>query len=232
LKTPVPKKNPEPRWERRSAERPLEIITAAVRLFSQKGFAATRLDEVAKNAGLSKATLYLYFNSKEHLFEAVIKEFVSPKIDKIEAISDTFDGANSKILYQFFEVLRTFLSGHQAALLKIVVTEANNFPILFELWSNLSLLRMNKLLTHVIERGIEQGEFKKVNVQSQIALVMAPLFMLAMWQECVEPHFSAIRFDKEQIIKSHRDAVIASLLNSPLEIAPRKKAKKILENHT
>jgi AcrR family transcriptional regulator len=83
LKTPVPKKNPEPRWERRSTERPLEIITAAVRLFSQKGFAATRLDEVAKNAGLSKATLYLYFNSKEHLFEAVIKEFVSPKIDKI-----------------------------------------------------------------------------------------------------------------------------------------------------
>ena len=63
-----------PRWERRKEARPAELLAAALELFVEKGYAGTRLDDVAQRAGVSKGTLYLYFENKEDLFKAVVRE--------------------------------------------------------------------------------------------------------------------------------------------------------------
>src|SRR5262249_19810630 len=86
------------RWERRKEARPAEIVAAALQLFSDRGFAATRLDDVATVAGVSKGTVYLYFESKEQLFEAVVREAVAPNIARAEALVDAFDGPTSDLL--------------------------------------------------------------------------------------------------------------------------------------
>ena len=78
-----------PRWERRKESRPAELIAAALDLFVERGFAATRLDEVAARAGVSKGTLYLYFDSKEDLFKAVIRETIVPLLSDFQRSMDS-----------------------------------------------------------------------------------------------------------------------------------------------
>ena len=86
------------RWRRRKEERPAEILSAALKIFSVKGFAATRLDEVAKAAGVSKGTLYLYFESKEALFKAVVSEFVLPQIARAEEQAEDYQGSIKELI--------------------------------------------------------------------------------------------------------------------------------------
>ena len=78
--TPVPRK-------RRKEARPSELLEAALELFVEKGFAATRLEDVASRAGVSKGTLYLYFENKDALFKAVVQEGIIPVIAENEAIA-------------------------------------------------------------------------------------------------------------------------------------------------
>src|SRR5215470_18765707 len=103
------------RWERRKDARPGEIVAAALQLFSNRGFAATRLEDVATVAGVSKGTVYLYFESKEQLFEAVVREAIAPNIDRAEAIVDAFEGPTPDLLRALFafvgEVLETPITG-------------------------------------------------------------------------------------------------------------------------
>ena len=75
---------PIPRWSRRKDARPAELTRAALELFVERGYAATRLEDVAKRAGVSKGTLYLYFDSKEELFKAVVREGLVPALERGE----------------------------------------------------------------------------------------------------------------------------------------------------
>src|SRR5947207_12072417 len=88
----------KPRWERRKEARPQELLAAALDLFVERGFAVTRLEDVAKRAGVSKGTLYLYFANKEELFKAVVRENILPVLGEAEAIIDSFEG-NSMDLF-------------------------------------------------------------------------------------------------------------------------------------
>src|SRR5436190_2093302 len=86
-------RKPRPRWQRRKAARPAEIVTAALDVFVERGFAAARLEEVARRAGVTKGTVYLYFKNKEALFKAVVRETIVPVIAKGEALAQTFTGS-------------------------------------------------------------------------------------------------------------------------------------------
>ena len=98
---------PEPRFRRRKEDRPQEITEAAFQAFAEKGYAATRVDDVAKRAGVSKGLLYLYFKTKEELFKAVIRSFVVPKIDGLTTIVDRSELTSEEFLRgPFLERLR------------------------------------------------------------------------------------------------------------------------------
>ena len=88
----------KPRWERRKDARPQELLAAALDLFVERGYAATRLDEVAARAGVSKGTLYLYFENKEELFKAVVRENMVPPLADAEELINTIEGRSSDLL--------------------------------------------------------------------------------------------------------------------------------------
>ena len=117
--------------ERRKESRPGELLDAALDLFVAKGYAATRAEEVAAKAGVSKGTLFLYFKSKEELFEAVIRENIASVIVQGAAELEAFEGTTSELLrYVMFEWWIRFGSTKASGITKLIMSEASNFPAL------------------------------------------------------------------------------------------------------
>ena len=90
---------PSPRWRRRKTDRPGEIVAAALAVFAEKGFAAARLEDIARRAGVSKAALYLYFETKTDLFAAVVAQAVVPNIDRIRPLAEAYEGRFADLCY-------------------------------------------------------------------------------------------------------------------------------------
>jgi AcrR family transcriptional regulator len=151
------------RWERRADERPAELTAAALRLFSERGFAATRLEDVAAAAGVSKATVYLYFDNKERLFEAVVRAAVTPSLEHAAALVDAFDGPTPSLVRTLVALFEGALDGPFPAIAKLIIAESGNFPELAQLWVDLALGRALALVQKVIQRGVDRGEFRQVD---------------------------------------------------------------------
>jgi len=125
------KRNAAPRekkWERRSDARPSELVAAALRLFAERGFAATRLEDVALAAGVSKGTVYLYFENKERLFEAAIRAAITPKVERADALVDAFEGTTPNLLRTILTVFASELDGALPAVVKPIVARSGNSP--------------------------------------------------------------------------------------------------------
>ncbi|MBP8309617.1 MAG: TetR/AcrR family transcriptional regulator, partial [Burkholderiaceae bacterium] len=169
-----------PRWERRKESRPAELIAAALDLFVERGFAATRLDEVAARAGVSKGTLYLYFDSKEDLFKAVIRETIVPLLSDFQRSIEGVDDPAPQVLTQFFELWRErFGSTRLAGIAKLIISEAGNFPEIALFFQQEVIVRNDALLAGIIQRGIDRGEFRPLDVRAACHLWMAPLVLKA-----------------------------------------------------
>ena len=125
----APEKKPQPRWARRKDARPEEIIAAALDLFVERGFAATRLDDVAAHAGVSKGTLYLYFENKEDLFKAVVRGNILPLLQHGEALVESFAGSSGELLQQLVRGWWEYTGSTKiAGIPKLIIAEAGNFP--------------------------------------------------------------------------------------------------------
>ncbi|HEV8407280.1 MAG TPA: helix-turn-helix domain-containing protein, partial [Sphingomicrobium sp.] len=96
------KTNKQPRWQRRAEDRPREICAAALEVFAEKGFAAAKLDEIARRAGVSKGTLYLYFADKEQLFRAVVRDSIAPNVEAIISGLGSVDLPFAQVVPAFF----------------------------------------------------------------------------------------------------------------------------------
>lgn len=173
----------KPRWERRKGARPQELLDAALDLFVERGFAATRLDDVARAAGVSKGTLYLYFCSKEELFKAVVRESVVPHLGEAEGMLDHFTGDSAQLLRGLMttwwdKIGNTKLSG----LTKLMIAEAGNFPDLARFYQEEVIDRGEKLVTKMLERGIARGEMRPVDIQIASRILIAPILMMMLWK--------------------------------------------------
>src|SRR6266705_2530297 len=159
------KRQSKPRWKRRKDARPGEIVAAALEVFGERGFAATKLADVARRAGVTKGTVYLYFDSKEALFKAVVRETIVPVIAKGEAFAQSFTGSARELVEQ---LVREYwrLVGETAV---AAVPELTRF------YYEEVVTRGHRLMAGVIERGIKNGEFRPVNVMVAAKLAMSPL---------------------------------------------------------
>ena len=202
------------RWERRKEARPAEIVAAALQLFSNRGFAATRLEDVATVAGVSKGTVYLYFESKEQLFEAVVREAIAPNIDRAEAIVDAFEGPTSELLRRLFDLLGAALETPLTGVMKLLVAESGNFPQLARLYADLVLRRAFRLLERILERGIARGEFRPVDPRTTVPLIMAPVMLLGMWKHSFGAHTDLV-LDRRAVLEAHRDNLLRGLAADP-----------------
>lgn len=163
--------------KRRKEARPAELTTAAMALFAERGYAATRLEDIAQRAGVSKGTLYLYFSSKEALFKAVIEEGILPVLVAGHAGS-AFELLAGLIATWWRSIGETPFSGVP----KLMMAEAGNFPEVAIYYHDQVIRRGRALMTQVLERGVATGEFRPLSVESYVDVVISPILMLAIWR--------------------------------------------------
>jgi AcrR family transcriptional regulator len=169
-------RQPQPRWKRRKEARPAEIVAAALEVFVERGYAATKLADVARRAGVTKGTLYLYFESKEALFKAVVRETIVPVIAQGEALAQSFTGSARELMEQLIrEYWRLVGETALAGIPKLMMAEAATFPELTRFYYEEVVTRGHRLMAGVIERGIRNSEFRPVDVMLAAKLAMSPL---------------------------------------------------------
>ena len=173
----------QPKRERRKEARPGELLEAALDLFVEKGFAATRVDEVAARAGVSKGTLFLYFPSKEELFKAVVRENIAGRFTEWNAELQTFTGSTSDLLRYCYQVWWERVGSTKASgITKLMLSEAQNFPDIVAFYQHEVILPGKALIRRILERGIARGEFRAVDLDYGVFLVLAPMIFLMMWK--------------------------------------------------
>ena len=173
----------KPRWERRKDARPQELLAAALDLFVERGYAGTRLDDVASLAGVSKGTLYLYFENKEELFKAVVRENIVTALVDAEDLIAGFEGHSSELLRKLVlnwwnRIGQTKLSG----ISKLMMAESGNFPDVARFYHEEVVSRGEALLASVVERGLDRGEFRDIDANQAKLVIIAPVLMLMLWK--------------------------------------------------
>jgi len=202
----------EQRWQRRKAERPGEIIDAALECFVAKGFMATRLDEVAKLAGVSKGTLYLYFENKEALFKAVVETLVVPEIERTEQQIQAFDGSASELISQLVKQWWESVGASQVCgLPKLMIAEAGNFPELASFYVEHVIGRVRRVIAQLISRGIAAGEFKACDPAYAARLLLAPMVFAAIYQHSLLAYDSE-PFEVSVYLDNHLDIFLHGLM--------------------
>ena len=169
--------------ERRKEARPGELLEAALDLFVEKGFAATRSEEVAARAGVSKGTLFLYFPTKEELFKAVVVENLAGRFTEWNREFEAFEGPTTDMLRYCMHVWWERVGSTKASgLTKLMVSEGRNFPELAEFYRREVVRPGHALLRRILRRGVDSGEFAPVDVDHAIYTVIAPMMFLMLWK--------------------------------------------------
>jgi AcrR family transcriptional regulator len=197
-------------WKRRKEARPSEIVAAALRLFTARGYAATRLEDVAAAAEISKGTLYLYFANKEELFKAVVRETVIPNLDRAATIVDEHEGSAADLLRKLIRHFAAMLETEVAAVPKLVIAEAGNFPELARFYADAVVSRGVALLGAILERGTKTGEFRPVDIAATVPSIIAPFLMMALWKHSLAPH-TKLRFDQRAVLEGHAELMLRGL---------------------
>lgn len=187
------------RWERRKDSRPQELLAAALDLFVDRGYASTRLEDVAKRAGVSKGTLYLYFTNKEELFKAVVRDSILPSMGEAELQIAEFDGASAELLRSLIMGWWERLGNTKASgIMKLMMAEAGNFPDLAQFYREEVIQRWSAMMGGVLARGVARGEFAPMNVEMMTHVLVAPLLMLVTWKHslgaCSGAHIDPVAY--------------------------------------
>ncbi|HUZ74404.1 MAG TPA: TetR/AcrR family transcriptional regulator [Stellaceae bacterium] len=190
------------RWRRRKAARPQEIAAAALACFAERGFAAASLDEIAARAGVTKGTLYLYFPSKEELFKAVVREALLPRISLFADGAAAGESAARQLTRLVAAWPALVATPHLGAIPKLMIAEAGNFPELARFYVDEVIDRARRIIVGIINRGIERGEFRRVDPEAAFFSVVAPLVVAVLWQQTFAP-IVARPIDIEALCRAH-----------------------------
>ncbi len=219
--TTAKKRTPRPRWRRRKQARPSEIIAAALDLFVERGYAATKLEDVARRAGVTKGTMYLYFDSKENLFRAVVRDALGPIYEAGEMLIEQHQGSTRDLLGAFLRrwwesIGESRLSG----LPKLVISESRNFPELARLYHEEVVAPGRELFAKVLKRGIARGEFRAVDVRYALRVLGAPIIFATIWKHSMAP-CEPEPFDFSRYIDTHVDLALNGLVPREGKGTPR-----------
>lgn len=210
--------------QRRKQARPAELMAAALELFVEKGFVGTRLDDVAARAGVSKGTLYLYFDSKEALFKAVIQEGIVPILEQGAGLVDGFTGSAAELLRKLIgEWWQRIGSTSLAGVPKLMISEAGNFPELAIYYHDTVIVRGRDLMRRILQRGILAGEFRAVDVETAIDVIFAPVLMQLIWRYSLGA-CCGVRHDPQVYLDTHLDLALRGLV-LPAASGKRRTAK-------
>lgn len=189
------------RWTRRKHARPGEILDAALDCFVARGFAASKMEDIARAAGVTAGTLYRYFANKEEILKAVIRETFAPTLQEGELLIEHYQGSASELLST---VLALWWRQHGATRLsgipKLMIAEGNNFPELARFHHEVVIAPGERLIGRALQYGMDRGEFRRMPVEMAVRVVIAPIVMAMLWQHapaCVSGDFDIARYLEE-----------------------------------
>jgi len=207
---------------RRKDARPGELLAAALDLFVEKGYAATRVEEVASRAGVSKGTLFLYFPSKEELFKAVVREHISGYLAVWIDEFERFEGSAQDMLRYYLNSWWLHIGATKASgIPKLMMGEARNFPELGAFYQHEVIQPGSALIARILQRGITRGEFRPMDLKYGVYMVLAPLLFLAMWTHsldaCCDPQ---ARIEPDKYLAAQLDMMLYGFGARPPTPAP------------
>jgi len=208
---------PPPRsHQRRKDARPAELTAAALALFVERGYASTRLEDVAAYAGVSKGTLYLYFKNKEELFKAAIREGVVPIIEAGEALVEQYRDDPERLLREiplgWWQLVgETPLGG----IPKLMIAEARNFPEITQFYFDEVVVRDQRLIGTALELGVASGVFLPIDIGVQMHVGFAPLMLLAFWKHSFPDCAISSETISRHYIEATLDLIFQGLCQNP-----------------
>ena len=195
------------KWKRRKDERPHEILLAALELFVRKGFAGTKIDDIAGAAKVSKGTVYLYYDSKEQLFKSMVHELMIPKISEVENYIEQYQGSQVDLLsFVIHKWWKTVIENGLVGVPKLIMSEANNFPDITRFYVKEVIHRIQAILVKILEKGISQLEFRKIDVVLTSRVILSSLVYFSMWDTSLKK-YDHNELNVEDLIKQQVDII-------------------------
>jgi AcrR family transcriptional regulator len=200
----------EPR-RRRKAERPQEILEAAFGEFSRNGYATTTLDQIAERAGVTKGTIYVYFESKEHLFISMVREFTKAAYDTVQGMYETHDGSTADLLRAQFSFIYQHIveDRRRREVVRMLIAEAPRFPELADRYHEEILRPCLDMLRQAIQRGMDRGEFRRSSIIDTPQVIIAPIALVDLWMMMFDDRQP---LDLKAYFNAHLDLVLNGLL--------------------
>jgi AcrR family transcriptional regulator len=200
-----------PKWRRRKFARPTEITAAALACFAERGFAATRLEDIAERAGVTRGTLYLYFDNKEELFKTVVRKSIGPVLAHVKSmIEDTAVPSPDLLRQVMLAIPAAVLNSPISALPKLVLSEAANFPEIASFYLAEVVHPAKQLIGGLVRRGIARGEFRQIDVDNTVLCAIAPFLLSALWRHSLES-YDTETLDQAALARTHVDLLLHAL---------------------
>jgi AcrR family transcriptional regulator len=198
-----------PKRRREKDARPQEIVAAAFEEFAAKGYAATRLEDVATRARVSKGLPYLYFKTKEALFKAVVKSVITAHFDVIREKMETTElSAEAFLKGPFLSFIQELVTSRRAFIARLLISEGHKHPELTKFYYEQVVSRGIETLQRLIDRGIAQGEFKPTPLRDYPQLLVAPVLTAIFWRQLFERHH---HLDTNALLKTHIDLLTEAI---------------------
>src|SRR6202795_4444734 len=196
---------------RRKAERPQEILEAAFVEFSRNGYAMTTLDRVAEHAGVTKGTIYVYFENKEHLFISMVREVTKATLDTVHEMLETHEGSTADLLRAQFSFIYQHIveDRRRREVVRMLIAEAPRFPELADRYYEEIHRPCLDLLKKAIQRGIDRGEIRTCAIIDCPQVIIAPIALVDLWLIMYDTRQP---LDLKAYFNPHLDLVLNGLL--------------------
>ena len=196
---------------RRKAERPQEILEAAFLEFSRNGYGMTTLDQIAERAGVTKGTIYVYFESKEQLFISMVRELMKATLNTVQNMFDRHDGSTADLLRAQFSFIYQHIveDRRRREVVRMLISEASRFPELANRYHEEIHRPCLDMLQKAIQRGMDRGEIRRSAVTDCPLVIIAPIALVDLWMMMFD--------DRHPLdLKSYFDAHLELVLNGLL----------------
>lgn len=200
---------PVGRREQQKEAKRTALVDAALAVFSRVGFAAAKMDDVAEEAGVSKGTVYLYFDSKEKLFEGMVKAKMSPMLNEVQAVmAQPHESAAERLVAHMKFFYTKVLNSDRRQIMRLIMAEGPNFPDLAEFYHQTVLSRGQAMIQAILEQGIESGEFRDMSRIGLTQNIMAGALVASIWK-LVFDRFEPLDIDAH--CETHIDLILNGL---------------------
>ena len=204
----------QPKFRRRKADRPDEIVAAPLEIFSEKGFAAARLDDIATRAGVSKGAIYLYFATKEDIFRAVVDQGVGPNIDAVLGLAANAPSVFGLARAATQMIAQVLSASPVGGIVKMVIGEAGNFPELARIWHERLVRPALAAMTAAIAAGQARGEVRPGDPRLYAVSLISPLLVGVIFRETFGP-VGAEPFDLPALAAQHVETLLRGMTPDP-----------------